>query len=87
MRQEVAGTGVIRDRGRRTMADREVTEAKKRSSELCVEVTVVSAARRDLAGLHKDSLHGLPQAVLAGARHGVNFPLTVDRPPVLLPRH
>lgn len=48
---------------------------------------MVPAARGALAGLHEDALHGFPQAVLAGARHGVNFPLTVDRPSVLLPRH
>lgn len=56
-------------------------------SELSVWVTVVSAAHRALTGLHKDALHGLPQAVLAGARHGVNFGLTVDRPAILLPCH
>ena len=56
-------------------------------SELRVWVTVVSAAQWNLAGLHKYALHGLPQAVLAGARHGVNFPLTVDRTSILLPRH
>lgn len=56
-------------------------------SELCVWVSVASAACRALAGLHKDALRGLPQAVLAGARHGVNFHLTVDRATVLLPRY
>lgn len=60
---------------------------EERASELCVQVTVVSAAGQVLAGLQEDALHGLPQAVLAGARHGVNFPLATDRPPVLLPRH
>ncbi|TNN48305.1 hypothetical protein EYF80_041515 [Liparis tanakae] len=33
------------------------------------------------------SLIGTHNAVLTGARHGVNFPLAVDRPSVLLPRH
>lgn len=56
-------------------------------SELCVWVSVASAACRALAGLHKDALGGLPQAVLAGARHGVNFHLTVDGAAVLLPRY
>ena len=56
-------------------------------SELCVCVTVVSAARWHLTGLHEDALHGLPQAVLTGARHGVDLHLTVDRPAVLLARH
>lgn len=56
-------------------------------SELRVLVTVVSAAQWNLTGLHEYALHGLPEAVLAGARHGVNLPLTVDRTSVLLPRH
>lgn len=56
-------------------------------SELSVWVTVVSAACRHLTGFHKDALHGFPQAVLAGAWHGVNFSLTVDRLPILLPCH
>ena len=90
---EAAGPGVIRDRGRSAAIGRERKSGSDRSrgetsrSELRVGVTVVSAARRGLARLHKDALHGFPQAVLAGARHGVNFPLAVDRPPVLLPRH
>lgn len=56
-------------------------------SELGVWVAVVSAAHRALAGLHEDAFHGLPQAVLAGSRHGVHLHLTVDGPPVLLPSH
>lgn len=79
--EEGAGKGV-RQRGK-TGGGRRREEMPR--SELSVRVTVVSAARRALIGLHKDALHGLPQAVLAGARHGMNFSLTVDRPPILLP--
>lgn len=56
-------------------------------SELCVWVSGDSAACWALARLHKDALHGLPQGVLVGAGHGMNFHLTVDRTAVLLPRY
>lgn len=54
-------------------------------SELCMWVAVVSAACWALTGFHKDAFHGFPQAVLAGARHGMNLCLTVDRSAILLP--
>lgn len=88
---EAAGAGVVGKvaAGRRTER-LEATEAEGRASpgsELGVHVGVGSAARRALAGLHEDALHGLPQAVLAGPRHGVHLHLAVDGPPVLLPGH
>lgn len=56
-------------------------------SELGVCVAVAPPARRAIAGLHEDSFHGPPQAVLARTRHGVHLHLAVDGPAVLLPGH
>lgn len=88
---EGAGAGVIRNGGRNTAVDRKMGSDRSRDemprSELGVWVAVVSAARWALTGLHEDAFHGLPQAVLAGSRHGVHLHLTVDGTPVLLPRH
>lgn len=59
-----------------------VMERDSEALKLCVDVLPVGRA---VAGLHEHALHGLPQAVLAGAAHGVHFPLSLDGPAVLLP--
>lgn len=75
---------VITQRDRKDSWGQTQTVIKRDNGPLKLGVDVLPV-RPAVAGLHEHALHGLPQAVLAGAAHGVHFPLSLDGPAVLLP--